>query len=561
MDVLNLVYPGCTGIYLADARHMVAFYGRKGNPKGGLSSEQCVEAIKVMKELNSWMGEPAQWKIRAVSLQEANALVVGLKRLEKENLRRTRLELQRQLSSLRTASSLSAEAKPFNPTTSSSADYHPPRVVEMPPAPPAPVAPPNPPGIGYIPPEILSDEEEDEGLTDSTTRSRPRGRRRRNKKNRPYESDTDSGTGGPSGGKLKKKDGVTNKVDIPSFGGRKEHPNDTAEAFRRWARNVSYQRRYYSDRFLSPLVIQSLKGDASDVFDWIDRTTFAGEDSPVDIGILLRKLHEHYCGSLTFREQRNAVENLRQGEREEAGNFLIRVGNAVSSLAKDWAKSITPVELESLQYEVSLNGVKPDIRHVLNSEAACAGILTPEEMYEAVKRHETYVARNHRLDGKSPYTGMKRATPPTQPTYRNRFPKTTAFAVSTGGADEPVTEEEDSAPEQGKEEDGQAAPENEETDVNGLFIPDFLSATLEENLPLAVRLAQTMQSDEKKLRKCYVCQKTDHLMRDCPVQKNLSRPFQPRGPQNPKSAQEPQKSKASTPVPQGSTPKPKASHT
>ena len=126
MDVLNLVYPGCTGIYLADAGHMVAFYGRKGNPKGGLSSEQCVEAIKIMKELNSWMGEPAQWKIRAVSLQEANALVVGLKRLEKENLRRTRLELQRQLSSLRTASSLSADAKPFNPTTSSSADYPPP---------------------------------------------------------------------------------------------------------------------------------------------------------------------------------------------------------------------------------------------------------------------------------------------------------------------------------------------------------------------------------------------------------------------------------------------------
>ena len=120
IDVLNLVYPGCTGIYLADAGHMVAFYGRKGNPKGGLSSEQCVEAIKVMKELNSWMGEPAQWKIRAVSLQEAHALVVSLKRLEKENFRKTQQELQGQLSSLRTASSLSADAKPFNPTTSQS---------------------------------------------------------------------------------------------------------------------------------------------------------------------------------------------------------------------------------------------------------------------------------------------------------------------------------------------------------------------------------------------------------------------------------------------------------
>ena len=160
---------------------MVTFYGKKGNPKGGLSSKQCVEAIKVMKELNSWMGEPAQWKIRAFSLQEANALVVGLKRLERENFRRTLLELQRQLSSLRTASSLSAEAKPFNPTTSSSVVYPPPQVVKMPRAPPAPVVTQIPPAFGYVPPE-----DEDEGLTDSTTRSHPQGRCRRAKKNSGY---------------------------------------------------------------------------------------------------------------------------------------------------------------------------------------------------------------------------------------------------------------------------------------------------------------------------------------------------------------------------------------
>ena len=85
------------------------------------------------------------------------------------------LRIQRQLSSLCTASSLSAEAKPFNPTTSSSVVYPPPQVVKMPPAPPAPVVTQIPPAFGYVPPEILSNEDEDEGLTDSTTRSHPQG--------------------------------------------------------------------------------------------------------------------------------------------------------------------------------------------------------------------------------------------------------------------------------------------------------------------------------------------------------------------------------------------------
>ena len=52
-------------------------------------------------------------------------------------------------------------------------------------------------------------------------------------------------------------------------------------------------------------------------------------------------------------------------------------------------------ELQSLQYEVSLNGVKEEMRHVLYSEIAKnEGKLTPQQMYEAVKKYETYVACN-----------------------------------------------------------------------------------------------------------------------------------------------------------------------
>ena len=82
-----------------------------------------------------------------------------------------------------------------------------------------------------------------------------------------------------------------------------------------------------------------------------------------------------------------------------------RVGTSVSNLAKDWKDELTECELQALQYEVSLNGVKEEIRHVLDSEMAKRdGHLTPQQMYEAVKRYETYVARNKRLDGKGTST-------------------------------------------------------------------------------------------------------------------------------------------------------------
>ena len=155
------------------------------------------------------------------------------------------------------------------------------------------------------------------------------------------------------------------------------------------------------------LVVSSLTGDASDVFDWMWSLT---PGDPQDLSTLLQMLREHYCGSFTFREQRNMVENLRQGTQEDATDFMIRVGTSVSNLDKDWWGQLSQAELESLQYEVSLNGVRQEIRHVLDSEIARRGPLTPHQMYEAVKKYETYVARNKRLEGQSssPSTGQQK---------------------------------------------------------------------------------------------------------------------------------------------------------
>ena len=41
-----------------------------------------------------------------------------------------------------------------------------------------------------------------------------------------------------------------------------------ADAFRQWARCITYYRDYYEDSYLMPLVVSFLKGDTSDVLDW-----------------------------------------------------------------------------------------------------------------------------------------------------------------------------------------------------------------------------------------------------------------------------------------------------
>ena len=131
------------------------------------------------------------------------------------------------------------------------------------------------------------------------------------------------------------------------------------------------------------LVVSSLTGDASDMFNW---TCSVSPGDAQDLSELLQMLREHYCSSFTFREQRNTVENLHQGAREDATDVMIRVGSSVGNLAKDWKGQITEAELKSLQYEVSLNEVREEIWHILDSEIARHSQLTPHQMYEVVKK-------------------------------------------------------------------------------------------------------------------------------------------------------------------------------
>ena len=127
------------------------------------------------------------------------------------------------------------------------------------------------------------------------------------------------------------------------------------------------------------------------------------------------------------------------GVREDANDFMIRVGISVSNLDKDWKDQLTEEELQSLQYEVSLNEVREEIRHILDSEIARHGRLTLHQMYEAVKKYETYVAHNKCLKGKStsPHTNHQRAVAQTSG-YKPRFHKTTAFTASVKETADPA---------------------------------------------------------------------------------------------------------------------------
>ena len=47
-----------------------------------------------------------------------------------------------------------------------------------------------------------------------------------------------------------------------------------------------------------------------------------------------------------------------------------------------------------------MNGVREHIRHVLDTQQVKSEILlSPHDMYEAIKKYETYIACNRRLEG------------------------------------------------------------------------------------------------------------------------------------------------------------------
>ena len=100
-------------MYLDRAGHMLAFYGQKGSMRASLIQDVMIEVSRAAGELPTWMGYTAQWRVRCISLVEANEILAGCKRLEKENRRQKCLQFQEWLASMHQVSNLSANAIPF----------------------------------------------------------------------------------------------------------------------------------------------------------------------------------------------------------------------------------------------------------------------------------------------------------------------------------------------------------------------------------------------------------------------------------------------------------------
>ena len=299
LDTLNLTYPGCTRVFLVEPGHAIAFYGRKGSVRAGLTVEQSTEACKLISSVPIWMGYAAKIKARANSLQEANDMIVGLQRLDKEDLKKACMERHHRLSLWRlrnTGSNLSAMAQPFIPlATSSNTAVRPLGAVN------APAQTPLLPPADLVTHPLYTLEDKGANTEAVTPKNKKQNHKRGSKgkwSKRGSQTETcdsgsettgfssSTGVSDSSTGRRhnKKKGGVNNKVHIREFDGKTSNTEGAGKAFHRWSRSISYYRDYYEDEYLMAQFIGALKGDAADVFNFACQH---GKKHTKDLGLIL----------------------------------------------------------------------------------------------------------------------------------------------------------------------------------------------------------------------------------------------------------------------------------
>ena len=138
-------------------------------------------------------------------------------------------------------------------------------------------------------------------------------------------------------------------------------------------------------------------------------------------------------------------------------------------------------------------------------------------MYEAVKKYETYVARNKRLEGQSssPSAGQQKTSGQTS-NYKPRFHKTTAFAAKVEESEAQVDQRQEAQP---TEEGNPSEAESSLDDDDGLYIPSYLEEAAPNDPVLQVRLAARCEPTRRRpvgaidVTNRVICKKTARSLR------------------------------------------------
>ena len=101
--------------------------------------------------------------------------------------------------------------------------------------------------VRRVPPNHCNTSGEEGVSTDTSTSGKSLCKRCGSRGNQGNWSGSDSDETLTSGGRQKKKDGFSSKIQIPKFGSKKGHPHDVADAFRQWACCITYYCEYYED--------------------------------------------------------------------------------------------------------------------------------------------------------------------------------------------------------------------------------------------------------------------------------------------------------------------------